>query len=146
MKQIIAILALVLFSILSVTAQDRQALRLCRRVQTAFSRGLGSLDRRHLLRGHLVMTIENSGADIVDPEYETRHFATFRAMEQWLKRRENKEGAPWRLSGEKPECSRGRCLMYMQGGTLHNHVYLEKMFYGYRRGRIYLKRLYVMYG
>src|SRR5205085_87217 len=137
MKQITIILAVVFFSmLLSVTAQDRQALRLCTHVQTAFSRGLGSLDRNHLLRGRLTMTIENSGADIVDPEYETRHFVTFRAMERWLKHRENKEGAPWRLSGEKPACRRGRCLMYMQGGTLHNHVYLEKMFYGYRHGRI----------
>jgi len=139
--------ALLVLGTICASGQVKTPLQLVRKVQTLYFKRLTPLDRDHLLLGRLKVRFENSGADIGQAPYVTKYFRSFAALEKWMKRSEGYQpGLPIRDTGEKPTCSRGRCEMYMQYGSLHNHVYLEKLFYGYSRGRIYIKALHIMYG
>lgn len=124
--------------------QDQQARKLANKVSTAFFLGLQRLDRDHLVRGRLKVTIENSGGE---PEYEYKSFRSFGEMQRWMKSEENDEGVPWRESGQKLYCRKGLCTIGLVDGQMrHSHVFLTKMYYGYDKGRIFVRRLYIIYG
>ena len=145
-KAVLLIVGLLIFVTTGAVGQTQTPLQLVRKVQSLYMKRLSPLDRDNLIRGQIKVRFENSGADGESP-YTTKYFRSFAALEKWMKRSEGYQpGLPYRATGEKPTCSRGRCVMYMQGGTLHNHVYLEKLFYGYSRGKIYIKTLHIMYG
>ena len=142
------VLALILGILCSIAvfgqSQDKQARKLADKVATAFFLGLSKLDRQSLLHSRLHLTIENS---IGEPEFEYKSFRNFTAMERWMKSEENQPGFPVRMSGEKVSCRGGRCrLDLIDGQMMHNHVYLTRIDYGYRKGRIYIKRLRILYG
>lgn len=122
---------------------DKKALVLARTISTAFSNGLTGLDKRHLLRGRLKLTKQY---DITDG-LESKTFASFAAMERWLKKEENEPGFPVRMSGENVSCRRGICRLDLVDNQMaHNHVFLTRIYYGYVGGRIYVKRLRILYG
>jgi hypothetical protein len=137
--------ALIAFaSMLSVDAQDKTARKLADRMAASFSNGLRPLDNRHLLRGRLSVSIQNW---IAEPEFESRTFKSFTAMERWLKKEENQPGFPIRTSGENVSCRKGLCRLDLVDNQMaHNHVYLTHVWYGYQKGRIYVKRVRILYG
>jgi hypothetical protein len=149
MRKII-ILAIVVFTCtiaLQAQSQDKAARRLANKMAAAFSNGLRPLDREHLLQGRLKLSIQHWITDGDDPEYESRTFKNFSAMERWLKREENQPGFPVRMSGERLSCRSGICsLDLIDGQMMHNHVYLTRVWYGHSKGRLYVKRIKILYG
>ena len=63
--------------------------QLADKVATAFSIGIGRLDRQGLLRGRLHLTKQNW---IAEPEFEYQSFRSFTAMQRSMKREENQPG------------------------------------------------------
>ena len=147
MKKLIVLASLALFCVIAVPAQrqDNQAKKLADKVAAAFANGLGKLDSEKLLRGPLKLTIENSGGE---PEHEYKTFRTFAAMERYMKRQSHEPGFPVRTSGDKkPTCRNGLCRLDLVDNQMaHNHVFLTKVYYGYAKGKIYVKRLYIIFG
>jgi hypothetical protein len=81
------------------------------------------------------------------PEFESRTFRNFTAMERWLKSEENQPGFPLRTSGDKLSCRRGLCrLDLLDGQMMHNHVYLTRVWYGHSKRGLYVKRIKLLYG
>jgi len=147
MKKII-IFAIVIFSCtaaLRAQSQDKKAAKLVDRVSTAFAYDLRKLDSAHLLNGKLKLTIENSGGDV---EFEYKSFRNFTAMERWLKSLVVQPGFPIRSSGDaEPRCRKGLCrLDLIDNQMAHNRVFLTKMYYGFSKGSIYIKKLYIIFG
>ncbi|MEP7076083.1 MAG: hypothetical protein ABI878_09740 [Acidobacteriota bacterium] len=148
-KKLISMLAIAVCSIAPVAGQttDRRALMLAETISSAFGNGLTSLDRQNLLRGHLKLTKQYDITDGDQPEFESKTFTSFAAMERWLKKEENEPGFPVRMSGEKVTCRRGICRLDLVDNQMaHNHVFLTRIYYGYSGGRIYVKRLRILYG
>lgn len=105
------------------------------------AKNLASLDGRvRLLRGGLRVRIEHSISPVRDFEY--RRFRSFKAAESWLNKREREDGTPFRVAQDFVGCRRGRCRFYTDGGILHNHLYLQRISYGYRNGRLFITELY----
>ena len=128
--------------------QDRAARNLADKVAAAFSNHVGSLDRANLLRGRLKVSIQNwIVPDDSFPEFQSRTFKNFTAMERWLKSEENQPGFPRRTSGMGLSCRSGLCRLDLKDGQMmHNHVYLTRIWYGYSKGSIYIKRIKLLYG
>ncbi len=132
---------------LQAQSQDKAARKLAGKVATAFSNGVGSLDRSHLLKGRLELSIQHWITDGDMPEFESRSFKSFQAFELWLKKEENEPGFPIRTSGERVSCRGGLCRLDLKDGQMmHNHVYLTRVGYGYSKGRLYVKKLRILYG
>jgi hypothetical protein len=130
---------------LQAQSQDRQAKKLADKVSLAFAYGLGKLDSGKLLNGPLKLTIENSGGEI---ECEYKSFRTFAAMERYLKGESHQPGFPIRSSGDKKlSCRNGLCRLDLVDNQMaHNRVFLTKIYYGSAKGRIYVKKLYIIFG
>lgn len=122
-------------------SQTQTAEQLVKAVAEAWGEGrLGSLDASRPLVGSVRIRIEHSIADGI----ESRSFKTLAQAEQWLKRRERADG-PGRNVGTLRQCSKGVCL-FEQEGMLHNNLYLQKITYGMRRGRPYVKAIHLIDG
>jgi hypothetical protein len=107
----------------------------------AFAAGdLGTLDADRPALGTLKLVYEHS----ISGDILTRNVRSFAKVEQWLKRRERADG-PARNGGPLQRCRRGICT-YEQAGMLHNNLYLQKITYVLRRGRPYVKAIYVIDG
>ena len=149
MRKLILAIILTGCSITITAAQgnDKQTRMLADNVATAFSNGLTKLDRRRLLRGALKLSIQYWITDVGQPEFESKTFANFSAMEGWLKSEENEPGFPVRTSGERVSCRSGICrLDIVDNQMAHTHVYLTRIWYGYSGGHIYGKRIRILYG
>jgi len=142
---ILALLGLLCAFSIHAQSQDKQAKKLADKVSLAFAYGLGKLDSEKLLNGPLKLTIENSGGEI---ECEYKSFRTFASMERYLKGESHQPGFPIRSSGDKQlSCRRGLCRLDLVDNQMaHNRVFLTKIYYGYTRGRIYVKKLYIIFG
>lgn len=126
---------------------DKRALAMAGTISAAFSNGLTGLDRKHLLKGRLKLTRQYDITDGDQAEFESRTFGSFTAMERWLKHEETEPGFPVRMSGEKVSCRSGICRLDLVDNQMaHNHVFLTRIYYGYAGGRIYVKRLRILYG
>lgn len=98
----------------------------------------------------------------VEIEYQTidreiKVFKTFGELGRWLRSREtDTEGMPveagttsklpMRVTMLPVGCRRGLCTYDFNGGILHNHLYIQKISYGYRKGRPYLKTIFLLSG
>ncbi|HEX8745960.1 MAG TPA: cystatin domain-containing protein [Pyrinomonadaceae bacterium] len=108
---------------------------------------LARLDARRPYLGRVRIVIEHSlAADGAKDQYETRTFRTLAQADRWLKRRENSDGLPARQTRPLYECSGGSCEFDLNGGILHNQLYLTKVSYVIRRGRPYIKTIYLLDG
>ena len=107
----------------------------------AFTAGtLGDLDAGRPYVGTLRVVIEN----LVD--VERKNFRTLAAVERWLKSRETQDGQitlPRRNRGALLHCRQGICTFEKAGG-LHNILYVHKIAYGMRRGKPYIKTIYMV--
>jgi hypothetical protein len=122
--------------------------RLMKALDEAYSLSrLASLDARRPYLGRVRVVIEHSlAADGAKDQYESRTFRTLAQAERWLKRRETSEGLPARETRPLSECGSGSCEFDLNGGILHNHLYLTKVTYVMRRGRPYIKTIYLLDG
>lgn len=108
---------------------------------------LSGLDAKRILVGNLRIVIEHSlRADDARDRFEIKSFKTFALAERWLKSREREDGTPIRESRDLLQCRRGLCEYDLDGGIGHNHLYLKKVTYGLRRGRPYIKTIYLLDG
>ena len=125
--------------------QDREARKVAVKVSHAFTHRLAPLDRQNLLNGKLYLTVENTG---YGPDFEHHSFKSFTGLQRWIKKQETPQGIPWRVVGDSPiRCRRGLCTMSLLDGQMqHSHVFLTKMWYGRVNRRVYVRRLYIMYG
>jgi hypothetical protein len=154
-KQLSVIAALILFVIpLSAKAQARSKKETIAKLEdalsTAFFLGtLGKLDAKYPNFGKVRVVIEHSGADLAeDPngEFERKVFRTFGEFGRWLKSQEYENGLPFRVTMPLVGCRRGMCTYNFDGGILHNHLYLQQISYGYRKGHPYIKTIYLLNG
>ena len=147
MKKLILCAVIAFACMLSVQAQDKTAKKLANRMAASFSNGLRPLDSRHLLRGPLKLSLQYWITDGDDPEFESRSFKSFAAMEWWMKSRQHEDGTPFRTSGQNVSCRKGLCRLDLVDNQMaHNHVYLTHIWYGYQKGKIYVKRIRILYG
>jgi hypothetical protein len=146
MKKLLIVIAVALLASSPTFAQtDKKAMKLADKMAEAFSNGMGRPEIDALLRGRrLPLSIENSN---VDPEFESKTFKSFTALERWLKSREHENGAPFRMSGERVSCRKGLCRLDLEDGQMmHSHIYLTRVWYGYDKRGIYVKRIRILYG
>jgi hypothetical protein len=129
-------------SALALTPSEAETLeQLVNAVARAWSEGkLGSLDARRPYMGSVRIRVEHSIVDRV----ESRSFKTLAQAEHWFKRRERADG-PGRNIGPLQQCSKGVCT-FEQTGMLHNNLYLQRITYGMRGGRPYIKAIHVIDG
>lgn len=110
------------------------------------SKKLNELDAKYPVVGRLKVVIEHS---IWEGEGRngvvTRRFKTYAQVEKWLKSREHDE-LPARQTMPLVNCEKGACTYNFDGGILHNHLYLQEIRYGFRKGRPYIKAIYLLDG
>jgi hypothetical protein len=122
--------------------------RLMKALDDAYNtRTMGRLDARRPYLSRVRVVIEHSLAGDGDKgQYEIRTFRTLAQAERWLKSREREDGTPFRETRPLEECSGGVCTYDFNGGILHNHLYLQKVSYGFIKGRPYIKTIYLLDG
>lgn len=112
---------------------------------------LSTLDDANVLSGKFDAVIENTGIDTANPrwhelQFERGSFASFRDMQIWLKQREKTSGVPFWFTGKLSNCRKGLCMFTFPGGIDHNRLYLQKVYYGYKKGRLYVKKISLLNG
>ncbi|HEY6189567.1 MAG TPA: hypothetical protein VIW80_18080 [Pyrinomonadaceae bacterium] len=122
--------------------------QLMKALDEAYSTGkMGRLDARRPYLGRVRFVIEHSiGGDGGPDSFERRQFRTLAQAERWLKSRQREDGTPFRETRPLEECSGGMCTYDFNGGILHNHLYLQKVSYGFSKGRPYIKTIYLLDG
>jgi hypothetical protein len=149
MKQLAITAALVvLFCSLPVNAQSSRKKetieKLVDKLAVAYtSKTLAELDAAPPYYGKVKIIIEHS---LGDESYEVKLSRKLEDAEEWLKNREREDGTPFREARDKRQCRRGVCTYDLDGGISHNHLYLKKVFYGYRKGAPYIKTIYLLDG
>lgn len=123
--------------------QTQPIQELANAVATAWSEGkLGSLDAGRPYVGSVRVVVEVSVGE--PPMVWRRTFRTLAQVDRWFKSRERGEG-PGRNIGQLQQCSKGVCT-FEQEGMLHNNLYLQQITYGMRKGRPYIKAIYIVDG
>lgn len=108
------------------------------------ARALGRLDAERPYYGGVGIVIENSlGEDA--GRFVIKRFKTLAQADKWLKSREG-EALPARETRPLVRCKSGLCTYDFSAGILHNHLYLQKISYGLRRGRPYIKTIFLLDG
>lgn len=108
---------------------------------------LGRLDARRPYLGQVRIVIEHSLAgDGEKNQFVRRSFRTLAQAESWLRKRKREDGTPFRETRPLYECASGVCEFDFNGGILHNHLYLKRVYYGWRGGRPYIKTIYLLDG
>ena len=105
------------------------------------SKSLGGLAAGRPQQGRVRIVVEHS----ISGAFDGRSFRSLEAGERWLKSREREDG-PARTLLPLKRCGRGLCTYDLEGGILHNNLYLQKVAYGYRRGLPYVKTIYLLDG
>lgn len=153
MKRLAVLLALALFALSSsVQAQSaggaKSIERLVDKLETAYANeALGRLDAQRPYLQRVKIVIEHSLAGDTDKDrFETREFRTLAQAERWLKSRQREDGTPFRNLRPLLNCRRGMCRYDFNGGILHNQLYFQKIAYGYRNGRPFIKTIYLLDG
>lgn len=113
--------------------------------QTYKTKTMHTLDGKKLIQGSLLVLLEHSLID-GKGQYERRRFKTFAQLDEWLKKREREEGAPFRQLKPVKKCAKGHCSYDFDNGILHNQLYLHDLYYGFRNGRLYVVKLHLLDG
>lgn len=109
-------------------------------VATAWGAGnLGSLDAERPYVGSVRVVVEGTVGE--PPMIWRKTFRTLAQVDRWFKSRERADG-PGRNIGLLKQCSKGACT-FEQEGMLHNNLYLKKITYGMRKGKPYVKAIYI---
>ena|SRR5256885_13634291 len=149
MKKLVTAIALLVFT-LSLQARaaspcKKQTIeQLVKEFATAYTaKTLRRLDAAHPLLGTVRISIEHS---LGDNDFNVKRVATLAQADRWLRSREHDEGMPFRETRPLVRCRNGLCTYDFDGGILHNHLYLQKISYGYRNGCPYIKTIYLLDG
>ena len=147
-KSLVLIVAAVIIasSISALAARAETPQQFAKRIAKAYeTKRLATLDAEKPYAGTFRVTIEHSLADDTDKgRFVTRSFSSLKKAEQWIKNRMSSEGT--RESRQLKRCSAGTCTYDFDGGILHNHLYLKKITYGTRGGKLYIKSIYLLDG
>ena len=100
---------------------------------------LGSLDASRPYVGSVKVIVEGTVGE--PPMIWRKTFRTLAQVDRWFKSRERAEG-PARNIGQLKQCSKGVCT-FEQEGMLHNNLYMKKITYGMRKGKPYIKAIYI---
>ena len=120
-------------------SQAQTAEELAKTIADAFaSAELGRLDAERPYLRTVRIRVEHS----ITGDIETRSFRTLAAAENWLNKG-NQDAQ--RNGGTLRRCRRGTCT-FEQEGMLHNNLYLQRITYGLRRGRPYVKAIHIVDG
>lgn len=110
------------------------------------AKDLGRLDAERPYSGKVRIVIEHSLVeDGSKDQFEIKAFRTLAQGEQWLRSRET-DGFPARYLRPLLRCRKGLCTYDLNGGINHKHLYLQKIAYGYRNGRPYIKTIFLLDG
>lgn len=127
-------------------SKKKEIERIAARVEQSFAASdLGRLDRAGLLQGSVKIVIGHSLLEGEEEIVERRFPSLYRA-ERWLWNRHPQAGLPARAVGEFRGCRKGACDYSYDNGILHNHLYLEKILYGYRNGRPFIREIHFLDG
>jgi hypothetical protein len=109
-------------------------------IATAWSGGkLGSLDAERPYLGSVRVVVEGTLGE--PPNVERKTFKTLAQVDRWFKSNERAEG-PGRNVGPLQKCRKGVCTFEVVGMN-HNNLFLQKITYGMRKGKPYLKAIYI---
>jgi hypothetical protein len=78
------------------------------------------------------------------PNVERKTFRTLAQVDRWFKSNEREDG-PGRNVGPLEKCSRGVCTFEVVGMN-HNNLFLQKITYGMRKGKPYIKTFHILDG
>lgn len=145
----VAAAALLTFVIPSVHAQrvckKETVEQLVKELADAYeARNLGAMDTKRPYSGTVKIVIEHSLGEGRD-RFESKSFKRLGQAEQWLRKREI-EGMPGREVRPLQGCKRGVCTYNFEGGIVHRVLYLEKISYGCRNGRSYVRTIFLLDG
>ncbi len=153
MKQLVLTIALLLFifspSARAQTPSPKQTVeQLAQVVSDAYAaKALGRLDAGRPYIGKVTIVIEHSLADDdAKDRFQRKAFKTLAQGERWLRSRETADGFPARVGRLPGNCKKGACRYDFGAGLLHNHLYLQKITYGYNHGRPYIKTIFLLDG
>lgn len=121
--------------------------QLVKKLEDAYTtKALGQLDAERPFLGKVKIVIEHSLAGDTDKDrFQIKEFSTLEQGERWLRSREREE-FPARQTRSLLGCKRGLCTYDFDGGILHNQLYLQKISYGLRNRRPYIKTIYLLDG
>ena len=148
MKQICLVLLLIVYVASTALAQTQKNSidQMQQSVAEAYKKKtMRTLDEKKLIQGSLLVVIEHSLID-GKGQYVRRRFKTFAQLDQWLKKQEREEGAPFRQVMPLKKCVKGRCAYNFDNGILHNQLYLHDLYYAFRSGRPYVVKLHLLDG
>lgn len=109
-------------------------------------REMGRLDSSRPYVGSVTIVYEHS---LSEGRPRTRTFRSLGVAEKWLQSMEHgvaEEMGPRRHLMPLKRCRAGVCTYDFEGGILHNQLYIKKFTYGMRRGRPYIKAIYLLDG
>jgi hypothetical protein len=123
-----------------LSSQPQTIQQLVNAVAKAWGEGnLGSLDAGRPYVGSVRVVVEGTVGE--PPMVWRKTFRTLAQVDRWFKSRERADG-PGRNVGQLQQCSKGVCT-FEQEGMLHNNLYLKKITYGMRKGKPYVKAIYI---
>ena len=118
--------------------------QLVKRLSEAYlAKDLGRLDAERPYQGQVRIVIEHS---LSEDDYDIKRVKTLKQAERWLKSLEDEDGTPIREVRPLLRCRKGSCTYNFDGGISHNHLYLNKIIYGYRNGSWYIKTIHLLDG
>ncbi len=110
------------------------------------AKDLGRLDAQRPYFGKVRIVVEHSLVeDGAKDQFEIKAFRTLAQGEKWLRSRET-DGFPARHLRPLLRCLKGQCTYDFNGGINHNTLYLQKIAYGLRNGRPYIKTIFLLDG
>lgn len=122
------------------TSQTQTIDELANAAAKAWGEGnLGSLDAGRPYVGSVKVVVEGTVGE--PPMVWRKTFRSLAQVDRWFKSRERAEG-PARNIGQLQQCSKGVCT-FEQEGMLHNNLYMKKITYGMRKGKPYIKAIYI---
>jgi len=137
------------FAAAQTRKQNKKIRQIAAEIAAAYkAKDLGKLDALQIIRGKFRIVIGYAYLDEKDAQPDTvRYFKSFRAAERWLEQRQKKViDNPSRYVRALKDCSNDRCLFDDGSGSLHNQLYLDEIYYSYRKGRLFIKGLYLWNG
>jgi hypothetical protein len=103
---------------------------------------LGQLDATHPHLEKITIVIKDS----IRGSKKIKQVKTFEEGERWLKAYVVGGYGPFRESRPLVRCEQGLCNYNFTAGILHNHLYLEKVAYSYRKEIPYIRAIYLLDG
>lgn len=103
---------------------------------------LGRLDGDRPYLENVKFLIEHS----ISGEYQVEEVQSLENGQKWLKSLEIQEGMPARESRPLLWCEKGFCIFNFEEGISHNHLYLQKIEYGFRNQCPYITTVFLLDG